>query len=509
MQSARATSVVFILGSLIFSSCLYARENREPQATPRSEVSDQTPPRYRPSIIIDTTAMDEHSRAEVVAGILKLTEVGSAGTIKVAAGDTMSGIINDQYRFYDSKYPKTTAAIAQQVLVDNGLSPASDIKAGQQLTLRALPVRPLMMGAKPNLGQFLSLETGALSAMNIARSGLPDLAISDDVAGAPKGATWVLNSVSAEAAQQFVSDLTPSVRDQVMNRAVYIGPTTQTTTVHLLSSGANCSGSGRAYDQQPGVANANLSVDPALAGKLYTIDAFQKVDGQCSHGEMVEQVTRLVLESVGAANLEPNNVVRVDLNFRQNQATQSYIDTFAHSLTQTNESQIKDIWKSLAKNKPAAVNGNEIDVPLLYLVAVNVYLLTSGDTSVISSSFWTYYDRFGWLPPEYSPDSNVNFVTAVLDDGSDQYATYVEDALWSKHEPIHTFFSVEMNYGVVLVGAEKSPGVPFGMRSQTGAGVTFVGRGFGWGDPASCLGETGGTSFAAPQIATELFLAKA
>ena len=462
----------------------------------------ESEPVLKPTVIVDIDSMDEASRAEVVASILKLSKRGSGETVTVQLGDTLFGIINEQYRFYDSQYPLTAQAIAVQVMDDNGLQQATDLKAGQLLSLRALPSRPYSKGANPNLGQVFNIQTGGIQPLDVSQIDLPfPPPPTTDV---PTGKTWILNHISIEDVRTFLQGLSDKVRHSVTNKSLYIGPSTEIATLHLVSMPVPCSqmASTAAFTSL----TSDITLDPATAGKFYILDTFTSHSGQpCSHGQMVKAVADMVLDQIGGASLK-QNITPIDLEFFANkQQAKTYVDKFAHSLTQSNEIQVKKFFTALANTAAPQVNNDQIAVPLLYLLALNYSLLTAQDTSVISTSFWAWYDGFSWLPPEYLPESNVNLVTAVLDEDG----TFIEDPLYIKREPIHTYFNIQEKYGVALVGAEKSAGIPFGMASKNGSGVTFIGKGFGWGAAGTCLGSNGGTSFATPQIAAELFLAKA
>jgi hypothetical protein len=293
------------------------------------------------------------------------------------------------------------------------------------------------------------------------------------------------------------------VRDEVIGDEVYSGPTTQVEEFIVPETSDFDSAQPAALTTQQAVSTFLSGIAPQATGKLYILDFFKPAGTQdCTHGDMVFDVAKQTLEGYGAGQLV-GNIKPIQIDFFENKDDASaiireYISSFASEKIQKNLTAALDNLRAQKKPKP-----DKKYVPLLYLQALYQTLTSKPDTAVVTSSFFIHFDGYRVIPIEYRPDSKVQLLSAVMDDSG----TKVEDALT---EPQKSFYDARRDLGVILVGAEKEPGTPYGMISQAGDGVTALARGAGWGGANSCITPKKiGTSYSTPSVAVQMFLARA
>jgi hypothetical protein len=261
-------------------------------------------------------------------------------------------------------------------------------------------------------------------------------------------------------------------------------------------------------DAQPPPATPTVAfggIDVRNVPRYYIVDFFKQSALQpCPHGRGVMDVALETLRRHGAFHLadaiKPIEAdPRVDRPNAERLVEQYYRVAIPDDDIRSHK--LEEVRQRLRADR---AEGMPVRVPLAYLQALYHDLTTRSDTAVISSSFWVRFDGSDFLPASYTPSSEVILPSAVLD--HDLIA--VEDVRYE--QPIRQFFDYRRNYPVGLVGALRTPGVTLGMISKIGDGVTFVGQGAGWGRKDSCISvNEAGTSYATPDVATQLFLVRA
>jgi hypothetical protein len=460
----------------------------------------------RPSVIIDIVGMDDASRAEVIRALAtfasKAENLNQWSTVTVQANENLFSIVARAYRYSDGRYRETARAIAEIVRDANGLVDISSVRVGQRLKLPPLPKRPYDFGSSPTFAQVSKL--GEKSRTARVADVLATGEVTRDVD--PRlGTTYITPQLGADEVGRLLELLPASVKDRVRSRWMYVGPLSETASLVPAGGAAACAAANLAAAHDPGgrvrLPPASRPEQPAL--KYYILDFFNRKDASgCSHGDSVFSVAQRTLQESGVAGMSVD-IQKVDLDFynpanRDN--VQQVMAGFAHSYSQDVEAQLLAQYNVLRQKVPAPEPDGSIRVPLLYIAAIQFNLLHDPATCVISSSYYTRSDGFDWLPKDYRPDSSVVLVNAVLDSDS-----WIENSTNSKIEPISSYWMLRKTLGVILVGAEESPGKPFGMFSQDGDGVSCLAPGFGWG--AACLAK-GGTSLATPVVATQLLIAE-
>ena len=462
------------------------------------------PPQFSAVVLIDPSALNDAQRAALLTIMGRLPNALPTRTINVANGDTLFGIVNREYRYFDSLYPQTTSAIAQLIQDANkdAIPQPEMLKAGTTIVAPVLPERPYDRGTKAGFVQKLmsANQTAFASVNTLSDVTLPE--VEQPQSAAPLGATWLL-TMSREALSVFRASL-PA--DAALRRALYIGPTdehmAELDNLEAMPT-PSADPAGTVITSDDYVRKIILSLKPESLGLYHVIDRFDSQPADpCLHGQFVYGVVRQTLQSAGAPDSFLSRVRKVELDyFSHRAAARPFIERYAKSFSPENEKQILAWLKSLESRKVSA--GAQLSVPMLYIQALNFDLISTADTGVVSSSFSTMADGFEWLPGEYRETSDIPLISAVLNDQN----SLIESDIYIKRQPQRTFYDRRDRYGVILVGAESAPGTLHGMRSKAGDGVTVIGHGAGWSAPAGCKPQIG-TSLATPEIGAKLFLAR-
>jgi hypothetical protein len=456
---------------------------------------------FRPTLIIDPNQLTDNDLSQVVRAF---SESKRSEWHSLTVAEPLYIFLANKFGFADGgPYRETALVLTEEIARANGLSDPNRIYMGQELQVPPIPTRPHTQGAKPGLTQAMgigdnhptlkSLDAHFKDLLNGTRSG----EISTDLRN---GATWALTFTQEQAAF-FKRHLSAGLLERLISKHLaYYGPTTELVAVQSRgSSGLTAASS--AMPQLPRLPDGvDLTTLPAqAAGKLVIFDRFQR--GNCGHGSLVAGIVDQVLAAY-APQLR-QSVVRAEIDFfADTQASQRVMDSYVNSFNSS-----PNVRSALAANVKTLLglkrDQNRPDVvPLFYIQSLFAAHLSSPDTRVASVSVWFREDGYSMLPQDYDGYGQSMVVAAVSDD-----LGKVEE---STTEPEKSFHN-QKNYRALLVGAYASDGKAFGEYSQNGSAVCCVGVG-DWSATTTCSTPTQpvlGTSYATPQIAAYLYLARA
>jgi hypothetical protein len=460
---------------------------------------------YNPTLIIDPEALDDASRAAVVRALarIQVSQQERLATTKLRPGSNLYELVNEKYRYYDSKSPMTATAIAEAIKDLNGLKSIELVPANEDLVLPTLPVRPYKRNAQPSQNvQLVDLAATAVPS-RVALAPIYSLSatmksppIPTAASDLPDAAAWAINLTSNQL-EIFTASLPAALKGRGAKTYSYLGPKHDDFVMLSIPAGKQIPSAGAASDESLTPPSPFADLTGGDVGKYYVVDYFQ---GDCPHGKKVLDVARLTVAQYAGGRLT-ENVLPIEVDFYADQANaRQLISRYIGSFPSPNvRRQLQMLLDSIRTRRP---DGASIRVPVLYLQAIYASLIELPDTSIVSSSFYVTFDGTAFLPSEYVRESPVLLLSAVLDDPG-----YVEDA--NVTEPIRTYWDRRRDYGLVLVGAEVAAGTPLGMTSRDGDGVTTLGRAHGWETPTSCIKQSdAGTSYATPSIGARLFLAR-
>jgi hypothetical protein len=457
--------------------------------------------RYQPTVIVDPNGLSDQERAKVLVAASASLPSDSWREVQVKQGDTLLGIINAQYRYYDSVYPLTASAIANLVSSANEIRDIDVLQADAVIKLPVLPVRPYTRGSQVTITQALEVQDGNATLKTIDFEPLPR-GRGDRQRDLPTGGLWEF-SVGPEVADKIQRAAVENGGDSAA--AVFTSPELFTAPVRFPDS---------TLEGVPEVVRHHLAVQPvetsydlhdiAVAERYFVLDFFgPDVGVGCEHGEKVVAVARAVLRQAGATNLAPL-VVAYNLDFyADRERSKTIIDAFlARECTKGTRLRLEKTRDALLKEK-RPIN-TPYAVPLFFLQAILSNMAADPSVSVVSTSLFAEVDGYQAIPRNYRPDGRKTFLTAVLDVPN----AYVEDT--TAAEPIRSYWLGRRDLGFVLVGGFGRDMAAFGMVSRTGDGITSLGPAADWEAASQCIAASeAGTSFATPAIGATIFLAKA
>jgi hypothetical protein len=464
--------------------------------------AQQGTPQVAPTFVVDMSTLSDKATASVARAIGKLEHKSASPSAKVRVkkGDSWFALVNKHYGYFDSKWPKTAAAMAEVIAASNGVEVSESLKPDQVLTLPALPTRP-SDHAKPNIAQIIKSDEGGAQSARVStvpsilesNEKLPTATLTTGTDNKPKSAagTTLVLELSPGEDQQLVAMLqADGVASEVISLA-YLGPGTQKASVQFPKI------LDRPGTTPTGFESSLSSLQLKSDKKLYIVDFMnEKVTGSCPHGMKVSEVAREFLTNVGAPDLAAK-VTPIEVDFYgHKESAKEVLDRFI-ARNAANIRPILTSFETTILSEDADPN-DPFRIPVLYLHALMDDLLATGDGAAISSSFYVRFDGVKYLPLRYTTDSAVPLFNAVTD-GDD----FIEDADSQSLVPLREFFDIHSKYGVVLVGGLTNRGEMVGMSSRDGTGVTTVGLADGWGTIGGCIQPTeAATSFATPHLAS-------
>lgn len=244
--------------------------------------------------------------------------------------------------------------------------------------------------------------------------------------------------------------------------------------------------------------------------KFYVFDEF---NDSCSHGKKVLDVIRQTLNTYKLDSAF-SNVIIMPVNYFSN-ITQGNLlyEKYCDSYLANDNCQV--INPEIVKEK----SGSNEYVPSAYLNAI--YTLAVDDEPDIISSSFVIEGQDAFMRNAFTQKNQMtNFFAAALNDPMDldSLVKVVRSGFGRKNassylEPLFSYQSALGEEGVIIVGNLVKKETYRGMYSKTGKKVSVLGRGIHWGQKGftSCIDsvEDVGTSFATPEVATKMFIAKA
>jgi hypothetical protein len=426
------------------------------------------------------------------ASPIQATFLGSAAW-QPATPDRKEWLTEWMQRLYGLKDPGLIQFLAERVAERNHRSGNFPLHAGETLLVPTLPVIPT---AEADKSLFQVLDQNATTVGVANATGQTVQPATPDVLQHVGG--WMV--VSSHAANRIgpATSFFVATEDK---KAVYTGPTFETTNLILADGSESCAlSSTRNSPRAIGTPNTPF----ATSDKLYVLDFFDPATaGPCPHGKKVLDVIQQVLSERGMGNLFSSNVIPIELDFfRHKNQLRNYVDEYISLQDSTVQPALRAFVAKLEQRDVTTVK--PFETPIIYVQAVYSHILHDAAASVVTSEFWGETSQFSLLPPPpiFTATSRPILLTAALDQPFDIETFPLE--------PLRSFYEGRHDLPLMVIGGLKRDGTQFGMTSTKGDGLSCLGYGDGWGDGTSCIRPSeNGTSFGTPSVATMLFLARA
>jgi hypothetical protein len=307
--------------------------------------------------------------------------------------------------------------------------------------------------------------------------------------------------VDFEANTQFLRKYSLSVDDILTGRL---------SKISLLENNKSLSNAFLSQSSSPEIGLSKLSKLTLNDFRNYFI--FDEFNDSCSHGNKVLDVIKQVLHKYNLEYAFKKVIIRKINYFNNIEEGDSLYRTYCVSYRYGDIRAVVD-QETLEKN----AGSNEYS-PSNYLNAIYT-LAVDEKPDVISSSFVSEGED-AYARNSFSGDNKAtNYFTAALNDAIDldsinsNLRSGLRPRISSYLEPLYTYQLSLENEGTIVVGNQIDSSRYLGMFSRTGTKVTVLGKGASWGlvGCTNCIDSLKdvGTSFATPEVATKMFIAKA
>jgi len=469
-----------------------------------------------PILYIYRNGMSLAQQQAVFNALIKIQRLHqSFKTTTVTAQDNLYRIIKHKYRLVDDTSHHLTDLLKKSITAINRLKGDLD-RAGDQLKLPQLPVRA---------GSFKTIDlTQYFDIYNQKAHLLPSAALALREPTKPSGQLFNTGALTAYQLTQsdlelFKKLITKSTYNQMLGRSIQpVDTSAEMVEVRYLGDGRQENISSPPLPLT--TAENNARVREILNGlelfnfrDLYILDTFS---GYCPHGNKVMTVIRSVIENSGL--LYPENKIHgisVDY-FTDVTKNLQIVKDFYGVGSGLKERKVLEQIKQLAAIDYLDKYQAQFDllrqcktcVPEVFIGAVfgSSYNVRP---DVISTSFVVKSSDRGLMPAV--PKSKTSLVTAALDaninieDFDNQQGS--KDSVLTPWQPLFDYYIGYDETAPIIVGARYGNGRIGGMKSKNGKRLTVFGNGDGWS--GNCLQTSEfGTSFATPEIAAKLYIAK-
>ena len=244
-------------------------------------------------------------------------------------------------------------------------------------------------------------------------------------------------------------------------------------------------------------------------GIMYLFDLF---GDSCSHGDKVFDVVKQILNDYKLDSVINNLIIR-PVNYFSN--------------VELGDSLFYNYYKAyidqdyLGGKKNLAIDASYLPIdsnetPTNYLEAIYTSAIDT-KPDIISSSYKGTCG-FSYIQKSLTDENDyTNYLTAALNDSMDIDKTKLAERIigepFSIIEPLASYYRDNSEKGTIIVGNQIDINRYEGMYSSSGTSITALGKGIRWGkvDCTVCIDSVKdvGTSFATPEVATKLLIAKA
>ncbi|HEY4323622.1 MAG TPA: S8/S53 family peptidase [Mucilaginibacter sp.] len=434
-------------------------------------------------------------------------------SLKVKPNSSLNLIVKQRFNIVDEKFHHMSKAIIEILAAANSLK-SNKINVGQTLRIPKLPVN-YAKGGTDTLTQLFDIyanKTYVSSTKALASYKHSNLQNIPSI----QQARLFAYKLNREDLSKFIHLITEKLYNKLYGSGVIMRDTVKFLELKFTHGDRQNRPSGVNLQT---IDTASISlirhIDKKHFGKYYILD-FYKSAQNCPHGNKVLDVIKAKFDEYGIDTAKANIIpIPVDYLNNEKAAYQFLEDYYAVKAQYPNEKKLQQTKRDAILNQLNEINKKHISfcpncVPEVYLNALlkNYY---NQQPDIISTSFYTTVIDNDLMPRFFT--SGTNLVTAALDDEGRK----IEDLMAVAPTPaepvpaIEPLFSYFTNYGAagcIIVGNRIKDGQFGGMYSYNGDRVTILGQGIGWNN--NCItAEDNGTSFATPDVATQLYIAKA
>lgn len=465
------------------------------------------------TLVFDPDYLSPKDMARIYIAMAEIAlKKNSVNIMVIEPNQTINRIIKDRYSIENQDNYHISEALKSIISNANNLDTAMTLKVGEKLILPRLPVKARKSKSQ-SYTQYFDFYNNKLYVSNSISLASSEPSNRKDSVGV-KSAAFIAMKLSAEDFASFKEIFTESRYNNTYRKGV-VNLELKTVLVNYLKN----------KSLPPSNKNITIKTD-SIASKLLkhlnkkhfgTYFVFDTFNGASIHGEQVMDVIDLKFKEYGL-DTTGIAIIRIPSNYFNNVSLGKEILNKHYSLEIDKQANVKHSLEDLEATTalsilnhpnfiPEIIANDEERIPEIYLKALFQYHYRL-NPDIISSSFWAE-SLNGSIMPSVVDYSNTNMITAAENIENDiddlvQGGQY-EDARTRSKQPLHDYYTRYGFDGSMIVGNSIAKGQYAG---AFGNKISTLGRGTGW--VGSVIKETDlGTSFATPDVATKLYIAKA
>lgn len=429
--------------------------------------------------------------------------------IKVKQLQSVYSIIKANYNFNDSENYKTASLLKNIIKDENSLDMKFSLISGDSLRIPTIPNNPIKENNKKLAQVFDFMERKSFVSHTNSLIDLEENIVPENTQKSNAG-LWVYK-LSKEDLKTILNSI-PSQMQKKLYGEAYITIAKDPTFVEINFPSSFEEENTNIYSESitSTLNNQLAQLNSADFGTYYILDFF---DGNnCSHGKKVLSVISERLKEYGLDSLNIR-FIPIPINYFQNQDSAiDFLNKYYSSekLPELTKLEGQAAIKALRKLKDKNIQKCENCIPELYLDACMKHYYGE-KPDVISTSFFITTTRD--IMPNFV-SSTTNLVTACLNEPGRTIESLQNRESTTNGtsngavQPLNSLFLNYATVGSIIVGCQIDKGKFYGMYSSEGSGVTTLGRGIGWNSDCIKPSEKG-ASFATPDVAIKLLIAKA
>lgn len=462
-------------------------------------------------LFINPDLLTETEKAIFINALSELaTKKQLFDTIEIEQHQSVYSIIKKNYNYNDSKNHKTASLLKDIIKDENDLDVKFSLISGDSLRIPKIPKNPIKGNDKRLAQVFDFVKNESFYYASYVTNNLEENSVSEIIQKSNAN-LWVYQ-LSKEDLKTILNSIPNQMQKKLYGEA-YITMAKDPAFVEINFPSS--------YEEEEKTNIYSESISSTLSNQLahlnssdfgtyYILDFFN--GNNCSHGKKVLSVISERLKEYGLDTLKIK-FIPIPINYFQNQDSAiDFLNKYYSSekLPELTKLEGEATIKALKKLKNNNIQKCENCIPELYLDACMKHYYGE-KPDIISTSFFITTTRD--IMPNFV-SSTTNLVTACLNEPGrtiESLQNRESTINGSSNGAIQPLNSSLLNYatvGSIIVGCQIDKGKFYGMYSSEGGGVTTIGRGIGWN--SDCIKPSDkGASFATPDIAIKLLIAKA
>jgi hypothetical protein len=481
------------------------------QSNPKS-VSIDSLPTDTTLLFLDPSKISPVEIGRIYTALAKLsTQYNAIIERPIKANENLNSIIKKAYNFTDDVKHHITSAIKDAITERNNLDRNYTLIKGENISIPKLPVG-LSSKSSKRYTQYFDIyanrrylsSTDSLAGFTLSKFTEP---VDFDKGG------LIAYKLEKNDLKQFITLISDTLYNNIYGKSIVAIDTPIFVEIDYLDGLESSVKLQDSTSLDSTVVDLLKNIDTAYFRKYYVFDYF---NGKSGHGKKVLDVIASRFKKFGLDTIN-YKIIPVSINYFQNKDESiRFLERF-YQLSKINRRNpaIQDLVginliKYLKSYEGDSYKDCESCIPEGFLNAIfNYYYSLKPD--IISTSFSAFTKNS--ITPQFT-ETTTSLLTAGLNVSGNIESLFNREQLGGSQlnfqQPLLSYFNSYPNAGCIIVGNRVMPGKFAGWYSLNGDRMTTLGQGIGWGNDFTTIKpKESGASFATPDVAAQLYIAKA